>query len=365
MCKIQRDFLHSRATALYDHFMKMRDAMLGSVVVLALAGLTSCTTPLQKVRSENQMLSAHVDELRAERREQDRKMRDLQRQMQMLQQSAASGPALSNEAIPMSPRPLGTLNTTPHLAVTVMTPLATDAAPAGDSDLGSNMERTSERLAAGQDSETSGRSGQVVGTTDDGTEIVYENEATQSPAEPTLVGRVGRVTRLRSASRPASHSNYATSSLAVASSSREGPSVAARLRAPLRPLRARERTGDAASTYREAVALLRRGEHAASITMLRAFVTDNPQHEYADNAQYWLGEAFYDQKDYTNAVVQFRAVLDKFPQGNKVPDSMLKIGYCYFALGNQQQAQSTLQQLISSFPTSEPASLAMKRLESK
>ena len=49
------------------------------------------------------------------------------------------------------------------------------------------------------------------------------------------------------------------------------------------------------------------------------------QATFLDNAQYWLGEAYYVNHDYTNALAAFQRVVDKYPQSRKVPDALLKV----------------------------------------
>jgi tol-pal system protein YbgF len=107
------------------------------------------------------------------------------------------------------------------------------------------------------------------------------------------------------------------------------------------------------------------GEHDKSVAALRAFLSKYPRHDYADNAQYWLGEAFYAHKDYKEALVEFRNVIETYPRGNKVPDALLKVGYCYQALGQSDKARAVLEQVVNLYPKTEPAALAAKRLEPK
>ncbi|HET9623897.1 MAG TPA: tol-pal system protein YbgF, partial [Kofleriaceae bacterium] len=123
------------------------------------------------------------------------------------------------------------------------------------------------------------------------------------------------------------------------------------------------RGGDAAGEYRTVVELVKAGKHDDAVAALRAFIAHHPRHDYADNAQYWLGEAFYAQKDYPHALTEFRAVIEVYPRGNKVPDALLKVGYCYQAMGQGDKAHAVLEQVVSRFPRSEPATLAAKRLE--
>jgi tol-pal system protein YbgF len=119
----------------------------------------------------------------------------------------------------------------------------------------------------------------------------------------------------------------------------------------------------AAVEYRAAVELVKAGKHDEAVAALRAFVKAYPRHDYADNAQYWLGESFYAQKDYTHALAEFRATIETYPRGNKVPDALLKVGYCYGALGQAEKARAVLEQVVNLYPKSEPAALATKRLE--
>ena len=69
-------------------------------------------------------------------------------------------------------------------------------------------------------------------------------------------------------------------------------------------------------------------------------VTRHPHHELADNAQYWLGEVYYDQKDYARALTEFRATVTAYPRGNKVADALLKVGFAYQALGEGAKARA-------------------------
>ena len=87
-----------------------------------------------------------------------------------------------------------------------------------------------------------------------------------------------------------------------------------------------------------------------------------PDHDLADNAQYWLGECFYDRKQFAEALPEFRTVLTKYPLGNKAPDAMLKLAYCMLALGDVQKGRELLSKLPETYPHTEAARLAQMRL---
>ena len=82
--------------------------------------------------------------------------------------------------------------------------------------------------------------------------------------------------------------------------------------APVPPIQASpsEQAAPAAeplALYKSAYDDLRAGRHEAAERGFREFVRRFPRHDYADNAQYWLGECFYDQKRYDKAAPEFRA----------------------------------------------------------
>jgi hypothetical protein len=55
-------------------------------------------------------------------------------------------------------------------------------------------------------------------------------------------------------------------------------------------------------------------------------------------------------------------VIERYPNGNKVPDALLKVGYSYLALGSTEAGRQTLGQLQRSYPRHEAAALAESRL---
>ncbi len=287
--------------------------------------VVGCATPTSALRDDNKRLTETVSELRSERHEQERQLRDLQHQLDEVRSKLVTGPS---EAPP------------PTLPVEVAAP-----APA----------------AAAQTGEPS----RVVGVADDGTEIIYEGAAVAARTVP--------ITDVESTSSTPRHTE--SHPLPVSVPVDDVPSASDRIEVThhipaiaARTTKAKTRdhdppSGDAANDYRAAVELVKSGKHAEAIAALRAFLARYPRHDYADNAQYWIGEAYYAQKDFTHALGEFRTVVEKYPRGNKVPDALLKVGYCYQALGQTEKAHAMLQQVVSLYPKTEPAALAAKRLE--
>jgi tol-pal system protein YbgF len=120
----------------------------------------------------------------------------------------------------------------------------------------------------------------------------------------------------------------------------------------------------ARSAYERAFNLLKQGRYESAITSFKVFLESYPNASYADNAQYWIGEANYATKNYKVALEEFKKVLDNYPNSPKRADTLLKIGYTYAELGDKNHAIQTLSSITSTYPNTTAARLAQKRIKS-
>lgn len=88
-----------------------------------------------------------------------------------------------------------------------------------------------------------------------------------------------------------------------------------------------------------------------------------PESSLIDNAQYWLAETDYVRQRYEKALAEFSIVVDKYPKSRKIPDALLKIGYCNYELKRYAAARKSLQAVVASYPETTAARLAGQRLE--
>ena len=61
--------------------------------------------------------------------------------------------------------------------------------------------------------------------------------------------------------------------------------------------------------YEEAMATLRKGDFAAAASAFLAFQKRYPKSGYADSVLFWLGNAQYGKRDYSEAIASFRALV--------------------------------------------------------
>lgn len=117
------------------------------------------------------------------------------------------------------------------------------------------------------------------------------------------------------------------------------------------------------SVYSQAFDALKAGSYSVAITGFKDFLTNYPASSLADNAQYWLGEAYYVNHDYDAAGSAFRTVLRKWPDSRKAPDALLKIGYTQFEQKQYPAARATLTDVTRKYPGTDAARLATERLQ--
>jgi tol-pal system protein YbgF len=115
--------------------------------------------------------------------------------------------------------------------------------------------------------------------------------------------------------------------------------------------------------YQAAFALLKDGQYDRATAAFQKFLVTYPDSQFADNAQYWLGEANYVNKAFNEAQAAFQRVVDKYPQSRKVPDALLKIGYCEYELKQWGAARETLTKVTTQFTDTAAGHLAQQRLD--
>ena len=87
-----------------------------------------------------------------------------------------------------------------------------------------------------------------------------------------------------------------------------------------------------------------------------------PDSKNADNAQFWIGEIYYQEKWYEKAIVEYQKVVEDYPKGNKIRSAMLKQGYAFLNIGDKANARLILKDLISKYPNTTEAQLATQKL---
>ncbi|MCA1945431.1 MAG: tol-pal system protein YbgF [Desulfovibrio sp.] len=119
------------------------------------------------------------------------------------------------------------------------------------------------------------------------------------------------------------------------------------------------------ASYEEAVKLIQAGKIDRGRQLLNAYIQENPKGAMLPNAYYWLGETYYHDKRYAQAILTFKEVTARFPKHDKAAAALLKIGYAYEQLGDKPNARFYLGTLVKEYPRSGSAGLAKDALQGR
>jgi TolA-binding protein len=82
-----------------------------------------------------------------------------------------------------------------------------------------------------------------------------------------------------------------------------------------------------------------------------------------DEALFRLGESYFDEKKYDQAVREYIKVVDKFSTGSRVADAYYKIGLCSMELGNLEDAQTFFTEVVTNHKKSPLVKNAKAKLD--
>lgn len=86
--------------------------------------------------------------------------------------------------------------------------------------------------------------------------------------------------------------------------------------------------------------------------------------DMAPNAQYYVGEIYYNRKDFENALQAFDLVLEKYPENNKTPDATYMKGRTLVQMGQRTKGAEQFAEVIKRWPRSDLASKAREQRKS-
>jgi len=106
-----------------------------------------------------------------------------------------------------------------------------------------------------------------------------------------------------------------------------------------------------------------KGSYDLAVEGFRLYREQFPESPLADNALYWIGECYYSQKKFEEAIGQFNDLILAYPQGDKVPAAYLKKGFAFLEIGKKEEAAAAFKLLAAKFPLAEETRLAQDKLK--
>ena len=110
------------------------------------------------------------------------------------------------------------------------------------------------------------------------------------------------------------------------------------------------------TSRRATTAITGKGSRAIS-----AVTTGAPYSRFAAS-QYWIGESYYSQGKYNEAILAYNEILVAWPKSERVPAALLRQATAFASMGDKIDARLILQKLIADHPGTQEAELAKNQL---
>ena len=117
--------------------------------------------------------------------------------------------------------------------------------------------------------------------------------------------------------------------------------------------------------YEFATSFLKVGDYSMAERAFREFVTSNPEHELAGNAQYWYAETFRIRQLYTDAASAYLEGYQKYPKGEKAPINLLKLGVSMVQIGEKDQGCKMINGVEKQYPKANQSVIQKAKYESQ
>jgi tol-pal system protein YbgF len=119
----------------------------------------------------------------------------------------------------------------------------------------------------------------------------------------------------------------------------------------------------ASKLYETAFSTFKDKKYKEAREKFETFIKEFPKNELADDAQFWIAETHYYEKDFESAILAYEVVLKKYPNSEKAPAALLKQGLSFIEMGDERTGKIILEKLGERYPTSKEAELARERIE--
>ena len=104
-------------------------------------------------------------------------------------------------------------------------------------------------------------------------------------------------------------------------------------------------------------------DYELAISGFKAYLSNFPKSPLAEDAQFYIGQSYYQQGKYAEAADAYNLTIRTYPNGKVIPEAYFKMGESYKNLKQLDRARTAYQLVIKQYPESAPAALAQQRLE--
>lgn len=105
-----------------------------------------------------------------------------------------------------------------------------------------------------------------------------------------------------------------------------------------------------------------KGNFDLAIEGFTIYKSQFPESPLSDDALYWIGECYFSQEKYNEAIEHFNELILNYPNGDKIPAAYLKKGIGLAEQEKKDEALSVFKLLITKFPLEEETKIAQQKI---
>jgi tol-pal system protein YbgF len=105
------------------------------------------------------------------------------------------------------------------------------------------------------------------------------------------------------------------------------------------------------------------GQYNLAVSGFENYIRTFPRSEQAGDAQYYIGESYYQQGMFREAASAYDRGVADYPNSKRIPDMYYKRGLALNALGQTERARESWEFVVKNYPNSDAGRLARQRLE--
>lgn len=117
-----------------------------------------------------------------------------------------------------------------------------------------------------------------------------------------------------------------------------------------------------AELYQKAFNLYEKGEIEEAKKLFQEYIKTYPNGKWVGQSYFWIGEIYFKQKDYENAILNYQKLIELSGWHPLKPTAMLKEALAFKAIGDKEVYKILLKKLLREYPQSKEAQKAKKLL---
>jgi TolA-binding protein len=128
--------------------------------------------------------------------------------------------------------------------------------------------------------------------------------------------------------------------------------------APVTPAASIPSSYNVEQAFASALKTFSSGEYGQAVLELTDMIAKRPEHPLAARAQLWIGEAYFRQRDFRQALLEYRKAVDTSSDASVIADGWVKIGQTHAMLRQRSEAAAAWKRVVREYPDTDAAGRA-------